>query len=211
LLVASLRRLDRARASASGTEEDFKERDQLLLIVTAVDDFSERGRAERLEMEKRDKKLVKARKNIIFQAMNSRASGDGGELDGKEGALDGSGSVDEIMTTRKQPIEVIDIDESGKVSDEFRKRKRSRGPDDLEETLVAAEAKRVEQEDLRLTLDRERLEFERARAEKLDSREAQRIELMSSQNELKRQQRDNIMLKMKKMSVMEEMVRKLEL
>jgi hypothetical protein len=129
----------------------------------------------------------------------------------KKVALDGSGSVDERVTTRKLPIDVVDIDEAGRVSDESRKRKRRRGLDDLEETLVVAEDKRAEQEDLRLILDRERLEFERARAEKLDSREAQRVELMSSQNELQRQQqRDNTMMQMKMMSVMEEMLRKLE-
>jgi hypothetical protein len=50
LLVACFRKFDRARASASGTEENFGKKDQLLSeIVTAVDDAKERGRVERLE------------------------------------------------------------------------------------------------------------------------------------------------------------------
>jgi hypothetical protein len=53
LLMASFKREDKARASASGTEEEFCERDQPLSdIVTATDDENERGRVERLEMAK---------------------------------------------------------------------------------------------------------------------------------------------------------------
>jgi hypothetical protein len=49
LLVASFKRADRIRASASGTEEDFGEKDKLLSdIICAVDDTNERGRTERL-------------------------------------------------------------------------------------------------------------------------------------------------------------------
>jgi hypothetical protein len=60
-------------------------------------------------------------------------------------------------------------------------------------------------------LETDRLEFERERAAALDSKEDKRIELLSNQNELQRQQqRDNTMMQMKMMSVMEEMLRKLE-
>jgi hypothetical protein len=48
LLLANFRRADRTHALASGTEEKFGERDQLLAdIHPAVNDNVERGRAER--------------------------------------------------------------------------------------------------------------------------------------------------------------------
>jgi hypothetical protein len=57
-------------------------------------------------------------------------------------------------------------------------------------------------------LENQRLQFERTRAEKIDNLEAQRIELLNSQNEMQRQaQRDNMMMQMKMMSVMEELLR----
>jgi hypothetical protein len=50
LLLAKFRRADRARALASGTEEEFGERDQLLAdIQSAVNDNEERGHTEREE------------------------------------------------------------------------------------------------------------------------------------------------------------------
>jgi hypothetical protein len=64
LLVSAFKRLDRVRASASGTEEEFNEKDQLLSdILAAVDDANEGGRSERLELAKRDKELLKAGEN----------------------------------------------------------------------------------------------------------------------------------------------------
>jgi hypothetical protein len=49
-----------------------------------------------------------------------------------------------MVTTRRLPIEVVDMHEGGNVSDKSRKRKRRKGPDDLEEKLEEAEAKRAE-------------------------------------------------------------------
>ena len=57
---------------------------------------------------------------------------------------------------------------------------------------------------MRLNLERERLDFEKSRAERLDKMETQRIELMN------RQQEDNTKVQMKMMSVMEEVLRKLQ-
>ena len=57
---------------------------------------------------------------------------------------------------------------------------------------------------MRLNLERERLEFEKSRAERLDKMETQHIELMN------RQQEDNTKVQMKMMSVMEEVLRKLQ-
>jgi hypothetical protein len=86
LLIASFKREDRARASASGTEEEFCERDQLLSdIVTATDDANERGRVERLEMAKIDKDTVKAGEMIRSQAMSRRGSNTVSNDDGDEG------------------------------------------------------------------------------------------------------------------------------
>jgi hypothetical protein len=81
--------------------------------------------------------------------------------------------------------------------------RKKNGSYDLEETLQAAESKRSEQEELRLHLERERLEFEKSRAKRLDNMEAQRIELMT------RQQQDNTNVQVKMMSVMEEVLCKL--
>jgi hypothetical protein len=79
----------------------------------------------------------------------------------------------------------------------------------LDETLQLSEAKRAEQVYQRLKRDRDRLEFEQARAEKLDVREDKRLELMSSQNDLQQQkQRDTAMMQMKMMSVMEKVLNK---
>jgi hypothetical protein len=62
-----------------------------------------------------------------------------------------------------------------------------------------------------LNLDRERMELERVRSQKLNAREVQHVELMSGQNELKRQQsRDNTMIQINMMSVMEGMLRKVD-
>jgi hypothetical protein len=59
LLLANFRRTDRARALASGTEEEFGEREQLLAdIQSAVNDSDERGRTEREESAKRDERLA---------------------------------------------------------------------------------------------------------------------------------------------------------
>jgi hypothetical protein len=63
---------------------------------------------------------------------------------------------------------------------------------------------RSEQEELRLNLERERLELNKSRAERLDNMETQRIELMT------RQQQDNTKVQMKMTSVMKGVLRKLE-
>jgi hypothetical protein len=76
---------------------------------------------------------------------------------------------------------------------------------------MSAEERRADQKILRLKLETDRLEFDRERAASLDSKEEKRLEILSSQNELQRQQqRDNTMMHMKMMSVMEEMLRKLD-
>jgi hypothetical protein len=59
--LSSFKRADRARASASGAEEECDERDQILSdIVVAVDDADEQGRVERMETARRDTRLLRA-------------------------------------------------------------------------------------------------------------------------------------------------------
>jgi hypothetical protein len=71
LLLANFRRADRARALASGTEEEFGERDQLLAdIQSAANDHEERGRTEREESAKRDERLATAGKEVRANAIS---------------------------------------------------------------------------------------------------------------------------------------------
>jgi hypothetical protein len=130
-------------------------------------------------------------------------------LAGVEPELDDSLCVEETIGNPLELVGAIGSAEVSNVSSESKKRKRETGIIDLEETLQLYEAKLSEQVDQRLKLDRERLEFEQARAEKLDVREDKRLELISSQNDLQQQQqRDNAMMQMKMMSVMEEVLKK---
>jgi hypothetical protein len=56
---------DRARSSASGTEEEFEEREQHLAdIQSAVNNNEERGRTEREESAKRDERLAYASRSL---------------------------------------------------------------------------------------------------------------------------------------------------
>jgi hypothetical protein len=81
----------------------------------------------------------------------------------------------------------------------------------LEDILQFAEERRADQDSQRLMLETDRLDFDCERAAALDAKKDKRIELLSSQNEWHRQQqRDNTMMQIKMMSVMEEMLRKLE-
>jgi hypothetical protein len=67
LLFSAFKRLDRIRASALGTEEEFNEKDQLLSdILAAVEDANDHGRSERQELAKRNKELLKAGGKLIF-------------------------------------------------------------------------------------------------------------------------------------------------
>jgi hypothetical protein len=108
-------------------------------------------------------------------------------LDGVEHGLDYSLCVEEIIENPLELVGAIGSAEVSNVSSESKRRKRKTGIIDLEETLQLSEVKRAEQVDQRLKLDRDRLEFEQARAENLDVRKDKRLELMSSQNDLQQQ------------------------
>jgi hypothetical protein len=69
---------------------------------------------------------------------------------------------------------------------------------------MSAEERQAYQEILRLKLETDHSEFDRERAASLDAKEERRLEILSSQNELQRQQQcDNTMIHLKMMSVME--------
>jgi hypothetical protein len=97
LLLANFRRADRARALASGTEEEFGERDQLLAdIHTAVNDNEERGRAEREISAKRDERLAKAGQEVRENAMRRKQ---GVRSDAESGKSDEEDDIAEQLTT----------------------------------------------------------------------------------------------------------------
>jgi hypothetical protein len=79
-----------------------------------------------------------------------------------EPELDDSLCVEEIIGNTLELIAAIGSAEVSNVSSESKTRKIT-GSIDLEETLQLSEAKRAEQVDQRLKLDRDRLEFEQAR------------------------------------------------
>jgi hypothetical protein len=79
LLLANFRRADRARALASGTDEEFGERDQQLAdIQSAVNNNEERGRTEREESAKRDERLASSSRALsghdVSQPLPSQCS-----------------------------------------------------------------------------------------------------------------------------------------
>jgi hypothetical protein len=132
---------------------------------------------------KRDKE---AGIKIRLQAINRRGSSASNELEVRESVLDGTLSAEENEGSKRPTIEEL-TEVDSKDASSLRKRRRKSGIYDLEETLEAAESKRAKQEDMRLCLEKQRLQFERTRAEKIDKLEAQRIELLNSQNEMQRQ------------------------
>ena len=76
LLVANFRRIDRARSSDSGIEEEYGEKDQLLVdIVSAIDDTEELTRLERERVFRRDDRLAKAGQEVRATAMERKESG----------------------------------------------------------------------------------------------------------------------------------------
>jgi hypothetical protein len=217
LLLASFKRAERARASASGAEEEFNKKDQILSdIVIAADDADERGRVERMETARRDARLIQAGEEVRSIAMRRRTARHGQEEGGNQN-VDANEDVatrndrDHINETSYQDRPAPNSDDLITPTDYGRGRKRRRDIADLEEIFMSAEDRRADQEILRLKLETDRLELDLERAASLDSKEEKRLEILSSQNELQRQQqRDNTMMHMKMMSVMEDMLRKLD-
>jgi hypothetical protein len=77
-----------------------------------------------------------------------------------EPELDDSLCVEEIIGNPLELVGAIGSAELSNISSESRKRKRKTEIIYLEESLQLSEAKRVEQVDQRLKLDKDRLEFE---------------------------------------------------
>jgi hypothetical protein len=105
LLLANFRRANRARALASGTEEEFEENDQLLAdIQCAVNDNDERGRTEREESAKRGERLAKAGQEVRENAMSRKQ---GARSDAKSGNADEDGDDAERLTTSHDDDDMI--------------------------------------------------------------------------------------------------------
>jgi hypothetical protein len=133
-----------------------------------------------LELAKRDKELLQARE-IRLQAMNRQGISVRNELEDRESILYGTMSAEENEGSKRPAIEEL-TEVDSKDSSSLRKLRRKCGIYDLEETLEASESTRAKKEDMRLCLEKQRLQFERTRAEKFDNLEAQRMELLNSQN-----------------------------
>jgi hypothetical protein len=204
LLLANFRRADRARALASGTEEEFGERDQLLAdIHSAVNDNEERGRAEREISAKRDERLAKAGQEVRANAMSRKQ---GARSDAENGNSDEEGDIAEQLTTSLGDEDMITP------ANPRRGRKRKKHSTlELEDLLAATQEKRVEQEQMRLKLENERLSFEKERAEAHDKHEERRLDIMAAQADLQRQQQsESTRVQLQMFQVMEEMIKKID-
>jgi hypothetical protein len=80
----------------------------------------------------------------------------------------------------------------------------------LEDFLVLNQEKKADQDSLELKLETDRLDFEKERAAAHERNEEKRLELLSNQADLQRQQQDdNTRMQLKMLQVMEEMMKKL--
>jgi hypothetical protein len=204
LLLANYRRTDRVRARASGTEEDFGEKDQLLTdILSEISDFEEQSRRVREESSRRDERIAQAGREIRENAMKRRVGGRHGcgrenDDEGRDEAAQASPSRESEDTLTRAEVR------SGK-------RCRKSSSWDLGDVLAADQKRRADQEYARIQLETERLEFERERARINDKNEERRLDLLASQAELQRQQQsDNARTQMRMLQVMEEMMKKLD-
>jgi hypothetical protein len=92
LLVANFRRTHRALSSASGVEEEYGEKYQLLSeVVSAIDENEDRGRLKRDISAKRDERLAKAGQEVSVSAMKRRI-GERSELYRVNGEVEEEGS-----------------------------------------------------------------------------------------------------------------------
>jgi hypothetical protein len=202
LLLAKFRRVNRARALASGTEEEFGERDQLLAdIQSAVNDNEERGRTEREESAKRDERLATAGKEVRANAMSRKH---GARSDAKSGNADEDGDDAERLTTSHDDKDMTTPTNS-------RRGRKKHSTSELEEVLAVTQEKRSEHKQMRLKLKTERLNFEKERAEAHDRNEEKRLDVMAAQADLQRQQKcENTRMQLKMFQVMEEKMKKID-
>jgi hypothetical protein len=77
--------------------------------------------------------------------------------------------------------------------------------------LEAAQEKRSEQEQMRLKLETERLDFGKERAQAHDRNEEKRLDIMAAQADLQRQQQsENTRMRLKIFQEMEEIMKKMD-
>jgi hypothetical protein len=201
LLVANFRRIDRARSSASGIEEEYGEKDQLLAdIVSAIDDTEERTRLERENVLRRDDRLAKAGQEVRATAMKRKGSDRSGPDE-----ENGENEDDEFLPPSRES------DDAVTPSRTTRGKKRHKHQSiDLEELIATNQERKAEQEILKLRLETDRLEFEKEREAAHERNEERRLQILSSQADLQRQQQnDNSRMQLKMLQVMDEMMKKL--
>jgi hypothetical protein len=204
LLLAGFRRMDRARASASRTEEDFGEKDQLLAdILSNVNDNEERGRLEREESAKRDERFINAGQEVRANAMRRRAREESAVVS-DDGDEEGDNAV---RVTASQ-----NNSETPTSTEMQRARKRQRhSAFDLEDMLATSQERREEQQRLQLQLETDRLHLEKKRAESRDRNEEKQLDILSAQADLQRQQQsDSALIQLKMLQVMDEMMKRLD-
>jgi hypothetical protein len=204
LVLANFRRADRARALASGIEEEFGKREQLLAdIQSAVNDNEKRGRTEREKSAKRDERLAKAGQEVRANAMSRKH---GARSDAKSGNADEYGDDAERLTTSHYDEDMITPTNSRR----GRTRKKH-STLELEDVLAATQEKRSEQEQMRLKSDIENLNFEKGRAKAHDRNEEKRLDIIAAQADLQRQQQsEKTRMQLKIFQVMEEMMKKMD-
>jgi hypothetical protein len=225
LLISTFRRADRARAATSGAEEEFGEKDQLLSdICSAIDDADERGRLERREASRRDAELRYAGEQVRAAAMSRRTNA--GDSIAEEDA-EVENNAQEIVEAGSRDIHenaprVRSGSDSPSTIPEIASRKKRKRPFDLEDVLLATEERRADQEGLRLKLETERLDYDRQRAAALEKNEERRLNMLEIQQEFDRKEREETMklqsqqqgahaaVQMKMMSVLEQMLKKLD-
>jgi hypothetical protein len=92
LLVANFRHTDRALSSASGVEEEYGGKCQLLAdVISAIDENEEHGRLERDISARRDEHLSKAGQEVRVRSMKIM-NGDRSEVDRGNGEDEEEGS-----------------------------------------------------------------------------------------------------------------------
>jgi hypothetical protein len=166
--------------------------------VSAINDTEGRTRLEGERVLRWDDRLAKARQEVRATAVKRKRSKG---VDDENGENDD----DEFLPPSRE------TDDAVTPSRTLRGKKRHEHQSiDLEELLATNQERKAEQEILKLRLETDRLEFEKERAAAHERNEERRLQLLSSQADLQRQQRnDNSRMQLKMLQVMDGMKKKL--
>jgi hypothetical protein len=168
--------------------------------VSAIDDTEERTRLERENVLRRDDRLAKAGQEVRATAMKRKGSDRSGPDE-----ENGENEDDEFLPPSRES------DDAVTPSRTTRGKKRHKHQSiDLEELIATNQERKAEQEILKLRLETDRLEFEKEREAAHERNEERRLQILSSQADLQRQQQnDNSRMQLKMLQVMDEMMKKL--